>query len=66
MKYLTLPTWCALQLLIHDMPDHPYAHWYPTLDDWATESPVVYRLIDAALIALFGAFCFNLFLTFIS
>ena len=65
MKYLTLPTWCALQLLISGIPEHPYALWYPTLDIWAHESLWVYRLIDFALIVIFSSFCFNLLLTFL-
>lgn len=65
MKYLTLPTWMSLQLLIYGIPEHPYAAWYPTLDDWATESPLVYRLIDLALIAVVSSFFYNLLLTFI-
>lgn len=61
-KYLTLPTWLALRLLIYGIPEHPYAQWYPTLDVWATESPLIYRLIDLALIAVVSAFFYNIIL----
>jgi hypothetical protein len=64
MKYLTLPTWCALKLLIHGIPEHPYATWYPTLESWAADSPSVYRLIDFALLAIIGSFFYNFLSTF--
>lgn len=65
MKYLTLPTWLSLQLLISGIPEHPYAAWYPTLSDWASKSPLPYRLIDFALILIVSAFFTNVLLTFL-
>lgn len=64
MKYLTLPTWMTLQLLISGMPDHPYNQWYPTLEDWAVDSPLLYRLVDLALILVTGSFICNIASTF--
>lgn len=60
MKYLTLPTWLLLKLLISGIPEHPYATWYPTLDEWASKSLVLFRLIDLSLFLIASTCLCNL------
>lgn len=48
-KCLALPTWVLIQILISNMPYHPYSKEYPTLLAWALHSRPILRFFDIAL-----------------
>ena len=55
-KYVALPTWLLIAVLVGAIPEHPYKKEYPTLLAWALHSRDVFRVFDLALYMLALAF----------
>ena len=49
LKYMALPTWFFMRLLISSMPTHPYNKFYPDLLTWVAQSLPIFRLFDICL-----------------
>lgn len=59
-RFIALPTWLLVQVLIHGMDHHLYHDTYPNLFTWAVKSPMIFRIFDIGLHALSAAFVLNL------
>jgi hypothetical protein len=55
-KYVALPTWLLIWIMVRQIPDHPYGREYPSMLAWALHGPDVFRIFDLALWMLALAF----------
>ena len=63
-RFIALPTWLLVRLLVSGMEHHPYNKLYPDLMTWATHSSSVFRIFDIALGFLVLAFFANILRAF--
>ena len=63
-KFIALPTWLLVRVLVSGMDHHPYNKLYPNILEWAIHSNPVFRIFDIALFALVLAFFANILRAF--
>lgn len=63
-RFIALPTWLLVRLLVSGMEHHPYNKLYPDLMTWATHASPAFRIFDSVLWGLMLAFFANILRAF--